>query len=55
MSQIAPKCMICITASNMQIRCQKGAGTKMHKCLVGKEIFKIQVDEIIMHYVADCL
>ena len=34
-AQIAPKkCIICRTAENYQIRYQKGAGTKMHKCLV---------------------
>ena len=25
----------------MQIRCQKGTGTKMHKCIVGKYLFLI--------------
>ena len=34
-AQIAPKkCIICRTAENYQIRYQKGAGTKMHKCLI---------------------
>jgi hypothetical protein len=34
-AQIAPKkCIICRTAENYQIRYQKGAGTKMQKCLV---------------------
>jgi hypothetical protein len=33
MSQIAKKFVICTTAENLRI---KGAGTKMHNCLVGK-------------------
>ena len=47
--QIFPNCTIKVDNLHhcrkfMQIRCQKGASTKMHKCLVGYEYLSIEIN-----------
>ena len=47
MSQIEPKKCISYTAEDF---CQKGAGTKMHKCLAGESIY---LDSYIFYIVKE--
>ena len=38
---------------SMQIRCQKGAGTKMHKCLVGRVLLFTEIRKDYGIYLLD--